>query len=739
MKTTMQIVSPKIFICCLLLFLAGISNLKANEIEDCVDEEDVFSIYCPPTAWLSCEDEIWNLNWMENAYYHDYTGTHDAGYPTVSYHINDCNIGYILRTWKVADYHGIWHKCTQKIYVQGNYFNSSSIQWPGNVDLVGCNVNTDPQHMPYGKQMPSWSTYGATCSKIGYSYHDNVYTYGPGCYEIIRTWSIVDCCNFNPYYNTGIWTYNQRISVTSTGEIPEVWVPYDATATTYNCERVQVDIAPLEVKDGCDDQYIITNNSPYATYGGADASGKYPVGTTKVRFMVKYNCWQTKFYYVNVTVTDNSTPVPYCYYGLAISLMGVDTDDDGEVDDGMRELWASDLDAGSYHPCNSYANLTFSFSSDPTDQVRTFTCEDVGEAELEIWVTDAYGKQDFCGTYVDIQNNAADIPNCDPITEALISGRISSVFGNTEGLMMDVNSSFEGMEFDTTYSVQEIFGIVDSIVGNDGQISYEFGIEEVSTPDIDTTMIDKDFEMAVTEGDYAIGGLDLNEDYILKIFNDSESTSTIDSADVQFFRAYLDGITTMSMQQKMAADLNHDNMVDEADYELLKGFVDGDISEDDIDLSWVTTDPSYEMNVPGESDIDVYPVSRMVEVKNRNVVGVDLVIFQMGDLTDLTEFGSLYDDNLLDRREISAFTLESISPNPFSNQTTFKVKSDKVQNVSLEIFDLKGSRMVSKNLTMSTGTNRIAIEGASLDGSGIYFYILKTATQNLQGKIIRIN
>lgn len=733
----MQIVTPKVIICSIfLLFNLLATNVIANVVEECNDDEDAFSIYCPSTEWLGCNDEIWDLSWLPNAYYHDYTGTHDAGYPTIKYHLNDCNIGYILRTWKVADYNGVWHKCTQKIYVQGNYFNSSSITWPGNVDLVGCNVETDPQDLPYGKQMPSWSTYGATCSKIGYNYHDNVYTYGPGCYEIIRTWSIVDCCNFNPMSNIGIWSYNQRISVTSTGEEPQVWVPYDVSALTHGCKKVQVDIPPLEVKDGCDDQYIITNNSPYATYSGADASGKYPVGTTKVRFMVKYNCWKTKFYYVNVTVSDESTPVPYCYYGLSFSLMGVDTDDDGLVDDGMRELWASDLDAGSYHPCNNYADLTFSFSSDPTDKVRVFTCEDVGEKELEIWVTDSYGKQDYCGTYVDIQNNAANIPNCDPLEYAEISGKITSVFGNTEDLIMHVNSSFEGMEFDTAYSVQEVFAVIDSSVNNNGTVSYDYGIEEVSIPDVDTTHIDKDYDLEVSEGDYFLTDLDLNEDYLLTIDNMSDVTLDIDSMDVKVLKNYLDGGITLNDFQKMAADVNNDKMVDALDYDLLKAFVEGTLTNE-IDLSWVTFDPTYEMQDPVIVDVDDYPTSKMVEIKNRNAVNADIIIFQMGDLTHDLEIGSI-NNTLVQQRDISAFHLESIAPNPFSDLTQFEIVNDREQLVQLEIYDLKGSKMFNRAQILGKGQHTLSVQGEEMKSTGIYFYILRTESETLQGKIIKI-
>ncbi|WP_235299161.1 T9SS type A sorting domain-containing protein [Portibacter marinus] len=736
MKADLQIKIPQYLLLILTTFILSFGSVLANEINDCEDEDVVFEIYCPPTKWIDCDDEIWDLSWLGNAWYKDYTGTHDAGEPQVKYHLNDCNVGYITRTWKVADYHGYWHKCTQKIYVQGNYFNSGSIKWPKNIELSGCNPPTDPEHLPYGKNKPTWSTYGATCSKIGVNYHDNVFTYGPGCYEIIRTWKIVDCCNFNPWTNTGIWTYNQRITVTTAYDAPQVWVPYDVTAETTGCQKAWVDIPPLQVKDGCEDQYIITNNSPFAYKNGADASGKYPVGTTKVRFMVKYNCWETKFFYVNVTVKDNSTPVPYCYFGLAVPLMGVDEDGDGEFEDGMREVWASEFDAGSYFPCNPHIPLKFSFSSDPTDNVRVFTCEEVGQQEVNIWVTAATGQQDYCTTYIKIQNNGADIPNCEALEEASISGKISSVYGNTESLMLDVNSSWEGMEFDTSYSTQTEVLVIDSMINEDGSISYDYGIAEVEVASIDTTDIDKDFAIEVQEGEFMLENLDLNEDYILTLSNMKPDYSFIDTMDVHVLSAFLEGKVELDMYQKMAADLNHDQIIDFDDLAILNDYVNG--SNTATQFNWVTYDPDHQVPSNMALDVDDYPTSKLVEINNRNAVGVELMIFQMGDLTHASSLEDILLTQPVSQREIHGFELQSISPNPFSREVAFEFTNDIEQEVSLEIFTLNGAKVYSRIQTVEKGSKNFVVNANDMGTSGLYLYVLKSNTASYQGKLIQI-
>ena len=738
MKKLLQVISPSVYVLTLLLIGISTQTSYAENIEDNCAEEDVFSIYCPATEWLDCTDEIWDLSWLPNAYVHDYSGTRDAGKPTVKYYLNHCNVGYIVRSWAVADYNNVWHKCSQTIYVGGNSFNYSSIKWPKNIELTGCNPNTDPDWLPSGKNKPTWSNYGATCAQIGINYHDNVYVYGPGCYEIIRTWKIVDCCIFDPFYNRGIWTYNQRIKVTSTVSSPNVWVPYDITEMTYGCEKKQVNIPKVEVKDGCDDQYLITNNSPYASSDGADASGKYPVGTTQVRFMVKYNCWETKFYYVNVTVTDDSHPVPYCFYGLSMPFMGVDTDDDGIIDDGMAEIWASDFDAGSYHPCRSDEKLRFSFSSDPYDNVRIFSCEDVGEKEVNIWVTDENGKQDYCTTVVDLQNNGAEIPNCDPISDAIISGKITSLFGNAEELTMSVNSTFEGMEFDTSYSIEIRSILMDSSVATNGDVTHYFGMEEVEIPTYDTTNINKNFELAISEGDYALEYLDLNEDYTLSIRKDNPSFISIDSMDVKFLQNYLDDKVAMNMYQKMAADVNHDMMINADDLSLLQSYVKGSIDESAIDLSWKSFDPTYPMTETEATDLNPYPIYRMVEINNRNAFGIDLVVFQMGDLTDQTDASSSADNQSVVQRDLKDFSLKSLSPNPFSKNTNFVIDNNKTQDVSLEIFDMNGKSIYRRTQLLEKGIQTLQLEAEYLSNAGIYFYILRTDAVSKQGKLIHI-
>lgn len=404
-----------------LFVLLSFSSAFAND--KCVDEEDSFTLYCPDDVTVSCSDEIWDLSIYGNATYYYNGGWYDAGTPVVNYYLNSCNSGYITRTWTVEDYNWNPYSCTQTITVtaDGSTFNESNITWPQeHITLEGCYPSTHPSQLPPGWGYPTWYNSGSSCgtSNVGVSYSDQVYTISSTCKKIVRKWQVMDWCQYNPNswyggYTPGLWTYYQFIKI-SKGDLPILVCPDDITVNSNNCVNAYLNVPPLWVEgETCGGDFEITNDSPYADSNGADISGTYPVGWHYVKYTVKYGCGSKKTCTRKIKVTKKKPPVPYCYAALAVPLMGVDTDGDGEFDDGMVEIWAKDLDKGSTASCNG-GNLKFSFSSDVTDTYKTFTCDDVGENEVQMWVTDNSGNQSYCLVTIDVQNNGANIPNCEP-------------------------------------------------------------------------------------------------------------------------------------------------------------------------------------------------------------------------------------------------------------------------------------------------------------------------------------
>ena len=130
-------------------------------------------------------------------------------------------------------------------------------------------------------------------------------------------------------------------------------------------------------------------------------------------FTVRYGCTGRVFHTIDIVVKDAAGPIPYCLAEITTALMPMDDNNDGIVDNGMVEIWAKDLDLQSSSPCG-HEPLQFSFSPDVTDKFRVFTCDEIGDNILNMYVTDNKGSQSYCQVNIIIQNNNANIPNCEP-------------------------------------------------------------------------------------------------------------------------------------------------------------------------------------------------------------------------------------------------------------------------------------------------------------------------------------
>jgi flagellar hook assembly protein FlgD len=87
------------------------------------------------------------------------------------------------------------------------------------------------------------------------------------------------------------------------------------------------------------------------------------------------------------------------------------------------------------------------------------------------------------------------------------------------------------------------------------------------------------------------------------------------------------------------------------------------------------------------------------------------------------------------------FNLYQNMPNPFSSQTAIRYSIPSECNVSLSIYDISGKLV--KNLvdeTMNKGVYAVSWNGNDNNGrkvgQGAYFYILKTAGENIQKKML---
>jgi len=282
---------------------------------------------------------------------------------TVSDWRNECYIGTVTFTYVATDRHGnVSAPVDQVITVED--CTPLDVVFPGDyadecvaTDGSGFTDALDPDVT--GRPI----IIGDDCELVAISYEDQTLTISDdACFKIVRywtviDWTVIDWCAYDPLHpsDEAIFTYAQFIKILDQ-TAPELEAPAD--------EKVCI--------DGTDDcQTTVAVGAPEYTDCSSDV---------RVRAEWSY-------------IADDW----YCD-GIRIENM---------PSTGQVEVWAVDLDLGSFDNCDGCANgaVTISFSSDVNDIVRVFTCADIGTQQVEMWVTDHAGNQDFCRTFVMVQDS----------------------------------------------------------------------------------------------------------------------------------------------------------------------------------------------------------------------------------------------------------------------------------------------------------------------------------------------
>ena len=157
-----------------------------------------------------------------------------------------------------------------------------------------------------------------------------------------------------------------------------------------------------------------------------------PKGIHEIIVKAEDECTNTAWCNYEVEVQDCKKPTPYCKNGVIVELVQPNCD---------VTIWPQDLDENSFDNCSG--DLQFSFSSDVNDITRYYDLDNLGQNAVEVWVTDIAGNQDFCNTFIIIQDNT----NCaGGGNDLIISGLnttadfLSSQLKLLEGLVSGQNS-----------------------------------------------------------------------------------------------------------------------------------------------------------------------------------------------------------------------------------------------------------------------------------------------------------
>jgi len=357
----------------------------------------------------------------------------------------DCGTGVIVRTFRAVDDFGNASTAFQRITVsQCSPFSESDIRWPRDREL-SCNENGDYSTDPDATGEPEISNNNA-CSQIAVRKDDEMFEVTPdACFKILRTWTVLDWCQKDADGNNLTWTHTQVIKVND-DQAPELLVCDDVTF----CDTAAVGCTGFaelvqEVEDCTPEEFLniswrvkpfnAGNNPNDDIVGtGLDASGNYPFGTHRITWIIEDMCGNVGTCQYLFTVEDCKLPTPIVINGLATVVM---------PSSGCIDVDIDLFERGSFDNCGP---VQFSYSADTTDTVRTFCCEDIEagqQQEVEFWVTDQAGNQDFVVTYILVQDPNGACPDSDSL--AIVSGTTARSASHGADAVSGVSMKFEDM------------------------------------------------------------------------------------------------------------------------------------------------------------------------------------------------------------------------------------------------------------------------------------------------------
>lgn len=550
-------------------------------------------ITCPANVTINCGQDA-NTRFTTPTVTDGCSFTLDS---TTVTNINMCGSGYVRRVWTATDHSGNSATCSQTVFVQ--HLSNFTVQFPVDFTTNNCDQDVSPSNT--GQLVIG----NADCEMIAQSYTDETFWVVPeACYKVFRTWKVINWCtyNINNPTNTvsGIPLGNNTFQDDGDGFIQHIQVikvldnvppvmqcPSNITVSTdANC-KATVNIPHPTATDACSQNVIITSSSTLGS--GYGPFNNVAIGTYPVTFTANDGCGNVTTCTMTIVVKDTKKPTPYCQSGIVTTLMPVDNNGDGVSDNGMIQVWASDFNLNSYDNCTASSNLRYSFSSDVNNTSITYTCNNVnlnGPNFVELWVTDEAGNQDFCITYIIIQDNMGVCPSSpEPVASATVSGRIQNEMGqDIQNVNVSVNSS------NTT----------------------------------NTTL----------NGNYTFPNLATGSNYVIRPIKNNDLLNGVSTIDLVLLKKHILGIELLNSPYKLiAADVNNSKNITTIDLVELRKAILGLTTGFINNTSWRFIDKNYTFVDPSnpllESFPEQYTISNLNAPMNINFLGI-----KIGDLNN---------------------------------------------------------------------------------------------------------
>lgn len=616
-----------------------IGNSNSCMVTVHVDDNSEPLILCPGPVTLTCLQDPTDLNLTGEPTTDIACGTVDATYSDAE-NLNQCNGGNIIRTWTAGAGNGSSNSCTQTITLVDN--TPVSVTWPDDYQATACAsiASLAPDSLPAGFDFPIVTK---DCELIATNVSDQLFTVAaPACFKIVRTWTLMDWCN-----SQNVFTHEQIVMVYD-DEAPTFTCPTNFTVgVDANCVGVVTLPQVTDIQDCSEDVTVFVSSTLGNGYGPFVNVGP---GIYTANYIVADGCNNSSNCSITIEVKDDKDPTPYCKNGLIVELMGVDTDGNGTIDNGMAETWASDFDDGSSDNCPGA--VKFSFSTDVNDTGIQFDCDDLGQQPIQMWVTDVAGNQDFCETFIVVQDNMGVCSGDDPLV-ASIGGAIATEMGESvEEVMVSVN------------------------VGN-------------MPP-----------AMTGADGNFIVSGVPLGGDFTVNPGLNNEMLNGVTTYDLVLIKKHILNIAPLASPYKLiAADVNHTETVTTADLVAIQKVI---LQITDVfpnNQSWRFVDAGYVFPNPQNPFEENFPEVYNVNNFAGNMSAVNFTAVKIGDVNNSAAPNLMGDD--VEERSMGTLALRA-------NDQVFAAGETLTVDVTAENF----MEIVGYQFTLNFDDNKLRFVGA---------------------------
>jgi hypothetical protein len=606
------------------------------------------SITCPADLSVTCE-KTFDPNNLGIAFGNaTATDNCEVVTPTETKEIklSSCNIGTIKRTFEVTDRGGKKATCSQVIefgQVENRFWINEKnhldpeddVIWPKDTTVTMC---ADPSAAAFGPaNMGRPKFLDAPCDLVGAEYKDQVFYFnnqsGIACFKILRTWSVIDWCQFvRGQYP--IWTYTQTIKSSNLVKPTIIDGCAAKTVTTFDaeCKVGSIELTARAYDDcstqglkwiakidlGNDGSFVdslqregLGTVSTQANPTVALASGTYPVGTHRVQWTFEDRCGNITTCDQVFKIINGKAPTPYLINGLAVDLMPVDVNKDGVIDGGMVELWASDFDRGSSHPCGYPVLL--SFTSNVNNKSKTYTCADRG------------------------------------------NGRTVTIYASIITPQGDTVRSFAN----TTLSVQDNRNACSRLV-TEGRVAVRGKITTETKEGVDNaTMILASSEQMIQKtnasGEFSFADMPKNGNYVLSGTKTDDYMNGVSTLDLILMQRHILGVQRLTSPYLLvAADVNADKKINATDLVDLRKLILGTSAKLPNNNSWRFIDKNYTFADPTNAQAEDLKESYTIEGLNKDM-NIDFTAVKVGDINATVKANAT--DNVAQPRSNKVLTL----------------------------------------------------------------------------------